>query len=178
MSLDLLALWTITAINTLGLLLVVRQLAALPQFSRRLGPRKGESLGDWEMKTPDGDIVRGRDVSGAYTLLFVSATCGPCHELFAELRDTGRHAGTLYVVAHGDPAVVSAEAVSPQGLVYDRLLVGNREDPLFVRLSIPGTPYAVAVRDGKVVRAGIAAKAEQLARVSSAAIDRLRSSPP
>jgi hypothetical protein len=167
MSFDYAMLWLLVMTDTLAILLLVRQLATLPQFSRRSGPQAGTPIEPWSLEMMDGGTRRSTDLAEAYTLLFVASTCGPCHALFEEMRSAGRPRGLLYVVAQGDAAALEKEAVSERGPMYDLFFRGGRGD-LYQRLNVPGTPFAVAVRKGRIEAAGPAASTEQLFRVSDA----------
>ena len=174
MAIDYIALWALVIIDTLGLLLVVRQLATLPQYTRqgsareRRGPAIGSPIADWSLAALEGGIKNDRDLASSYTLLFVASTCDPCHKLLAELRKTGRPAGPLYLVANGDPQSVAAEARIDGERLYDELLITGSGD-LYQRLDVPGTPYAIAVRGRHVAGAGVSPTAADLARIAASA---------
>jgi hypothetical protein len=133
-ELDYIALWALVILNTLALLLVLRQLAMLPQHARtgtvleRRGPALGTPIEDWSLAALEGGMRRERDLPPSYTLLFVASTCDPCHKLLAELRSIGRPSGPLYLVANGDPQSVAAEATVAGGRLYDELLITGSGD--------------------------------------------------
>ena len=164
MSLDYAALWVLVIVNSLGILVLTRQLAMAPQYSRRSGPKVGSTVGAWSLETLDGAVRRSTDPPDAYTLLFVSSTCGPCHALFTELRAAGRPRGLLYIVAQGDAAALAKEATSEQGPLYDLLLVDGGGE-VQKSLQVPGTPYAVAIARGRVEAAAVASTPDQLSRI-------------
>ena len=169
MSIDYAALWMLVVMNTMAILLLVRQVATMPQFTRRTGPKAGTPVDDWSLESVHGGIKHSADLPDAYTLLFVASTCGPCHALFAEMRRVGRPGGLLYVVGQGDAEAMSKEAESEQGPLFDLFLRGGRGE-VYQKLGIPGTPWAVAVKGGRVESTGPASTAEQLSRVCQAAM--------
>lgn len=163
---DQVALWILTVLNTLAILAVVRQLAALPQFVRRSGPAKGLVVGQWSLRTIENVILTSRQMPHNYTLLFVSGSCAPCRLLFQDLRDVGPPPGLLYPVAISEPQVVAHE-LKDAGVSYAALLVSDAEDPLMKRLAVPGTPYAISIRGDRVVEAGIASRFSDLQRIAA-----------
>jgi hypothetical protein len=173
-GIDDIGLWALTIANTLGLLLVIRQLATLPQYTHtsgvreRKGPAVGTVIEDWSLAALEGGIRREQDLPPAYTLLFVASTCDPCHKLLAELRTVGRPASPLYLVANGDAQSVATEATTAGGPLFDELLITGSGD-LYQRLDVPGTPYAVSIRDRRVVAAGVSPAAADVARIANAA---------
>lgn len=168
MQLDYVALWTLVIANTFAILLIVRQLARLPQFARRTGPRTGTPV-HWTLRSPDGRVMSSKDAPNAYTLLFVASTCKPCHALFEDLRARGKPPATLYVVSQGDGVSLTQEAPG----TFDLLLEGGVAD-LYRELQIPGTPWAVAVSDGVVVATGAASNVPQLSIIMGLAADDAR----
>lgn len=168
MTLDYATLWVLVILNTLAIMLVIRQLAAMPHVARRAGPKVGTEVPAWSLESIDGRVVRSADLPTTYTLLFVASGCRPCHALFAELQTEGPAPTALYIVARGDAPALAREAQSERGPLYDLFLRDDRAI-LSELVGVPGTPYAVAVRDGRVVAAKAVPTAEQLARVSAQA---------
>lgn len=169
MSIDYIALWSLVILNTFAILLIVRQLAMLPQFARRPGPKAGSVVPDWSLTALDGRAVHASAMPGPYTLLFIASTCGPCHSLLGELRKVGRPQGLILAVAQGDADALAREAAGPSGALFDDVLLGGTGD-LSRDLAIPGTPYAVAIASSRVVAAGVAPTAQDLSRVTRSAV--------
>lgn len=166
MSLDYGALWALVLANTLLILLVIRHLAATPHITRLTGPQPGLEVGEWSLESLDGTTRRSADLPRTYTLLFMSHGCKPCQALMAELRQIGPPQGALYVVYQEAAQILNEE--EPSGKQpYDLLLVDGGRG-LYTKLGVPGTPYAVAVHDGRVNLARLAPTVEQLAKVVEA----------
>jgi hypothetical protein len=176
MSIDYIVLWILVTINTLAILLIIRQVAGLPQVARPLGPKRGSLVIPWSLEALDGSVRRAAELPADYTLLFVSSTCEPCLTLFAEMRRVGRPPGPLYLVAQGDADAIAKEAESANGVLYDLLLRGGAGD-LYQQLAIPGTPYAVAVREGRVAGSAAAPTSAQLIKISESALPHGRATP-
>lgn len=164
MTFDYVLLWVLVVFNTFVSLLIIRQLAALPKVIRRPGPRPGLVLGDWVHPTSTGRQLRSSELPTEYTLLFVSGSCQPCRSLLEEIHERGRPQGMLVLVSQDDGQALSAERPDATA---DFLLPQDRD--LYERLSIPGTPFAVKIQDGKVVRAAAAPTLSMLAEVVRAA---------
>jgi len=120
-------------------------------IGRRLqvqGPAVGQPLPDFTALGPDGEMksseLRGRPA----VLLFLSAGCGPCQRLAAEMgrRDLDELASQLYVVTDQDGQRVL-------GLPSHVTVLAERGKEISDRLSVIGTPFAVAIDPGGVVLA-------------------------
>lgn len=156
MQWDYVAMWALLIANTFAILLIVRQLAHLPQFARRTGPRVGTPV-HWSLRSLEGTVVRSEEAPRDYALLFVASTCNPCHALLDDLRAHGKPDRAVYIVGQGETATLAREAAG----TFDLFLEGGVGD-LYRELQIPGTPWAVVVRDGVVAATGAAANASRL----------------
>jgi hypothetical protein len=147
------ALWVLTLINTVGIVLILRQLASGPPVMQRSNPAIGSVLPTWSLQNLEGRTVSSLTLPASYVLVATSTSCIVCNDLFRDLAqrkvDTG---GRAYLISAGDPSAVR-EAVHevPQGY-FREVLVGATLE-LLTKLHVPATPYAIAVRDGKVVAA-------------------------
>jgi hypothetical protein len=165
-GLDYLAIWALTIANSFAVLLIVRRLAQLPS-PRGSGPRIGAPLGSWTLKTLTGDQRSSADMPSEYTMLFTSDRCGQCRTLFGRLAQSGRMVGRLVVASDGDAAALTEASVNREEPLYDELLSGA--DLSFrQQLRIPGTPFAIAVRGGRVIASGAAATPEDLQKIANA----------
>lgn len=97
-------------------------------------------------------------------MLAVAHTCKPCHRLLDEL--TRVPFGSTSLVIAADIGLESF-GLPQRGLVQGQVLTGMNEG-LRRRLQIPGTPFAVAIRDGRVVAAGPAPTPQELVGVAAA----------
>jgi hypothetical protein len=70
------------------------------------------------------------------------------------------------MIVQGDADALEREAHSSAAPLYDLFLLGGRGE-LFQSLDVPGTPYAIAVQDGRVVAAGAAATTDTLSQVAT-----------
>jgi hypothetical protein len=178
-SFDLIALWALTVINSFALILVVRQLATLPKYNKRPGPRPGSPFGDWELTTLNGDKRSSKQMPPEYVMLVAAETCGPCHALFAQLAHSGRPRDHFVIAGQGDPGVLSRAASTPAGPLYDEYL-GGVDEGFLQRFDITSTPYAVAVKYGRVVASGPArtpAELETIAAIFRPALQAIPSIP-
>ncbi|MGH2377809.1 MAG: hypothetical protein ACRDGT_04975 [Candidatus Limnocylindria bacterium] len=163
MALDSFALWVITLANTLGILLVIRQLAKQPQYLKRSDPKPGTDVGEWAL-VADGVLTRSSELPAAYTLLFVASACQPCHALLTELASRGKPSGNLYLVTQDDGRGLLDRWRDGGRPPYDRFFTSDAGQ-LFRRLGIPGTPYAVAVENRTIRRAGVTPDTAALAAI-------------
>ena len=164
---DYVALWALTVANSLILLLLIRYVARMPQLSRRADPAPGTPVPPWSLTALGGSVVRSEQMPSAYTLLFLASGCKPCHALLTELRAHGRPtSAALVAVGRGDVQALAQEAAPDGVAVYDHFLV-DPDGALSRQLRIPGTPYAVSVHDGRIVRGGSAPTASDLDRIAS-----------
>ena len=166
MSFDYVVLWILTIANSVAILLVVRQLAALPAF-RPAGPRPGTSFANWTLRAPNGAPRSSSEMPLEYTMLFASEACGPCHTLLGELAQSTPIGETLIVAAEGDAPRLQQEALSPRGPVYDEFLSGA-DSEFRQRFHVPGTPFGIAVRRERVVAAGPLRTAKDLEKLAAA----------
>lgn len=153
-----------------GLCLIVVGLARqVGTLHLRLGPRGALELDDegpplGEAPVPidavdtNGDPVSIGGPGEAQLLLFVSPTCRSCAEVLPSLSVVAR-SGTMTPLVITDADTASAKTI-------DQKRTGARviASPEAVRLyEVPGTPYAVALDAGGVVRAkGTANNLEQM----------------
>jgi hypothetical protein len=164
---DYVLIWVLTIANSVAILLVVRRLASLSTY-RPTGPRPGSSFADWTLQTLEGKSRSSAEMPLQYMLLFASETCESCHTLLRELARSSRRLETLVVAADGDAPTLRQAALTPDGPVYDEFLAGA--DIAFrQRFQIPGTPFAFAVRRGRVVASSPVRIPEDLARLADAA---------
>lgn len=160
---DYLLLWSLTILNSFMVIVLIRHVARLPQ--RPPGPPVGLPVRDWTLRTVEGSERTGADMPSAYTLLVAAENCGACHGLLARLARSGRPPGTLVIATSGDGAKLAQAAESTEGPLYDEFLTGT--DPEFMqKFRIPSTPYALAVRHGRVVASGPARTPEELAAIA------------
>lgn len=164
MSVDYVMLWVLAVTNTLGLLVVVRQLAFLPKYSVAPGPRVGRLLPAWTFTTLDGQQRALAELPTEYVAIFAAEGCGPCHTLFARLAHEGRPPARLVVLAEGNAARLVEVAQTPAGPLYDEFLAGLTR-AMMLELDVPSTPYAIAVRHGHVIAAGPARTRAELAGI-------------
>jgi len=164
-----------------GLCLIVVGLARqVGTLHLRLGPRGALELDD--EGPPLGEApapIDAVDTSGAplsiggpgeaQLLLFVSPTCRSCAEVLPSLSVVAR-AGTMTPIVITDAETSAAEMIDINR--FDARVVSS---PDAVRLyEIPGTPYAVALDRGGVVRAkGTANNLEQMEGLVDTALRRL-----
>lgn len=164
MDWEKIALWAIVVANTFAILAIVRQLALLPRPPAP-GPRAGAPFVNWALRTDKGDSRDSTEMPAEYTILFASETCRPCHALVEQLAGTQRVASRLVLAVDGNPKALLASAGPSQP--FDELLIGATEN--FRRqLHIPGTPFAVAVRQRHVVAAGPARSVRELTTIADA----------
>lgn len=164
MTVDSIVLWILTIANSVAILLVVRQLAALPAY-RPTGPRRGASFANWTLRTLDGTPRSSAEMPTEYTMLFASETCGPCHTLLGELAKSALNIEPLVVAVDGDAPKLQEASLSPRGLVYDEFL-GGADSAFRERFQVPGTPFALAIRRERVVASGPARTPEELAKLA------------
>jgi hypothetical protein len=88
-----------------------------------------------------------------YLMLVAAETCGPCHALFAQLAHGGRPPDYFVIAGQGDAGVLSRAASTTAGPLYDEYL-GGVDAAFLQRFEIVSTPYAVAVKHGRVVASG------------------------
>lgn len=165
MSFDYLLLWALTIANSFGLILMVRQLAARPVYRTVSGPPPGLRFTDWTLKTLEGLPRSSSEMPVEYTMLFASDNCGPCHTLLGKLAQAGRTVGTLVLAADGDAAKLQQAALSARGPLYDEFLAGA-DQTFRQRFEVPGTPYAVAIRQGRVLASGPTRTPEDLQKIA------------
>jgi hypothetical protein len=166
MSWDYVVLWALTVINSFVILLLVRQLALMPKYTRAPGPRLGSTFGEWALQTMGGRALTSKQMPEEYVMLFASESCGPCHTLFAQLAHVGRSTGTLVVAAEGNATKLERAARTANRPLYDEFLEGV-DDGLMQRLQIPSTPFAVAIRQSRVVAAGPARTPAELETITA-----------
>lgn len=165
MAFDLIALWTLTVLNSFAIILVVRQIATLPKYNRPPGPRAGSVFGDWELTTLGGDKRLSKQMPSQYVMLMAAERCAPCHALLAQLVHGGRPEGHFVIAGDGDPVVLSRAASTPAGPIYDEYLDGA--DAAFLqRFDIVSTPYALAIKHGRVVASGPARTPTELQTIA------------
>jgi len=130
---------------------LLERLAAAEEIGQRLqaqGPAVGHLLPDFTALGPGGEVpaseLRGRPA----VLLFLSVGCGPCQTLAAELgrAEPGELASQLIVVT-------SQDGQRALGLPSDVMVLTERGREVSDRLSVIGTPFAVAVDPGGIVLA-------------------------
>lgn len=164
MPLDYLAVWALTVANSLAILLVVRQLARLPK-PRAPGPRVGAPFVNWTLATLAGEQRSSRNMPSEYTMLFAANDCRQCHTLFSDLAESKRTIGVLVVAADGDAAALAGPAEARTAQFYDEFLTGA-DQAFRQQFHIPGTPFAIAVRQGHVVGSGATRTPAELQRIA------------
>jgi len=127
--------------------------------------------------TPAGEVARvALDRSGDVLLVFLSSGCATCAAFWDGL---GRRASggpgakdLEIVVVTRDPSeesVASVAALAPRGVVV------VMSSATWDALGVPGSPYVVQLRAGRVLGAGVAASWEQVAAlVATARADEAR----
>jgi hypothetical protein len=102
-----------------------------------------------------------------YVMLFAADSCDPCHALLRRLANStlGRPNVRLILAVEGDPTGLLRASEGASGRPYDEVLAGVTRD-MMRRLEIPGTPYAVALRDGVVMATGPARTPEELSGIA------------
>jgi hypothetical protein len=113
----------------------------------------GDQLPDVLVKTPAGETVHSRDVLASTSrslLVFISATCGPCHALLPELgqwRKMLEGRLTIHVIAAGDEAE-NLRLAQP----HDLPILLDPGGSASTDLRVLGTPSALEVdSDGRVL---------------------------
>lgn len=101
------------------------------------------------------------DMPSEYTILFASDTCTPCRGLFAQMAESGRTRGRLVVAADGVAGSLAQHASASGEPLYDDFLTGA-DFAFRQQMQIPGTPFALAIRQGRVLAAGPTTTAAQL----------------
>ena len=164
MSLEFGALWAVTLVNSFVMILVVRQIATLPRYNRPPGPKPGATFDQWQLQTLNGRSRVATEMPPAYTMLVTAERCGVCHALVAQLAHEGKPQGHLVIATDGGKGEL-ARAAASGGTVYDEFLVGV-DQTFLQRYEIPSSPYALAIRHGRIVAAGPARTATELAKIS------------
>jgi len=136
--------------NAIATLLVVRQLALIPKYNRRPGPKPGALFQGWQLMSSDGELRSAEQMPSEYVSLFTDERCGPCHALFGELAHVGRIPERLVVISRSGGNGLLAAAATGSEVLYDEFLVGAGTQ-FFERFEIPSTPFATAVRHGHVI---------------------------
>lgn len=166
MSFGDVVLWTLTIVNSFVLLLVVRQLAQLPAYRSARGPSVNSSFAGWTLSALDGRVRTSQDMPEDYTMLFASERCGPCHDLLAELGRSDRVA-SLIVAADAAAPRLQQLAMDADPPVCMEFLTGA-DRSFRQQFRIPGTPFAMSVRAGRVVTSGPARSADEVRQVAQA----------
>jgi len=130
------------------------------------GPRPGTPFKEWTLRTPDGSNRTSEEMPAEYTLLFAAESCGPCHALFAKIAKTGRTVGTLVVAADGPAPSLREAAMTDGGPLYDQFLTGA-DKSFRDRFNVPGTPFALAIRQQRIVASGPARTPEDVQKLAN-----------
>lgn len=130
---------------------VLERLADGNDIGRRLhaqGPSTGQPLPEFTALGPDGEVSAGELRGRPTVLLFLSVGCGPCQRLAAELDRSGpgELASQLFVITSQDGQRVL-------GLPSSVTVLTERGREVSDRLSVIGTPFAVAVDPDGIVLA-------------------------
>jgi hypothetical protein len=112
------------------------------------GPRVGSPLPDFTALGADGEVSADQLRGQPAVLVFLSVGCGPCEMLAAEL---GR--SELGDLARQIVVVTSPEGRTELGIPDAVPVLAERNREVSDRLSVMGTPFAVAIDPGGVVRA-------------------------
>ena len=146
------------------LLMILRELAALRGTSTSRGIDVEGALPEFRVEDSEGRIVTAGDLSKR-VVLFVSAECGPCHQLVAQ----GAHLdGPTVVVLSSKakvdrtgPFVAKVRALGPEHLIFD-------DERLFAQLlQAPGTPFAYVIdAQGRVRSKEVPQSVAQLGRLA------------
>jgi methylamine dehydrogenase accessory protein MauD len=114
------------------------------------GPPVGEQVPEFAARDTDGQLVSDQELRGRpFVLLFLSAGCGPCERLAAEIRraDLGALASQLIII------VTSPDAPRVLGIPAGLRIVTESSNEITNPLDIQGLPFAVAVDPGGTVQA-------------------------
>lgn len=163
------ALWALVIVVALTVLGALRRAVDVlerveSQFSAAassgsVGAPAGSRIAEHEVREVDGDSVRFADLLGTPAIyLFMSAACGPCHTLAAELerRSEFVDGAELRVVVQGGIASVRRLALPS----WVRVLIddGGQASRAFGR---PATPQAFALDESGVVVASLVPSSAQ-----------------
>lgn len=157
------ALWFLTIVNSLLLILVLRQLTLVVRGGEmRPGPAKNTRLPEWSLTDLSGNIRTSAEFAYEHVLLVVSEPCEPCRALLKELGGGTDPLPYPLVVAFdgtAEEARARTEWLSPgSGVVLQGAGAEFKK-----RIGIPGTPHAVALRaDGLIAASGVVNTREHL----------------
>ncbi len=127
------------------------------------GPEAGEPLPHFAAVGPDGEVTSEQLAGRPAVLVFLSAGCGPCNALAAEMSDA-------------NPAILSPELLvitTDQGREDLPLPAGVRvwtepDHAVSRALKVTGTPLAVAIGpDGIVKSSSVASTVQQLTELTT-----------
>ncbi|MEV6306388.1 hypothetical protein AB0M02_43755 [Actinoplanes sp. NPDC051861] len=98
-------LTVLTALNLMLCLAIVRRLKTQSQHEHDQLPdllAPGNSVGEFEISTLDGDLITAGTLDGRLLVAFVMPGCEPCADAVAQLRERGPGEKTLFVVMGHD----------------------------------------------------------------------------
>lgn len=149
---DTVLLWTLTLLNTAGLVLIFRQMALQPQpSSQQPGPAVGTVVSTWALPNAAGTERSSATVESPYVLLFTSEHCQPCHDLLADLTDNPIDGhGLAYLVSDMQGAEAVALAATVPAQTFADVLTGGSK-ALLASFQVTATPFVLAVKNGKVL---------------------------
>lgn len=164
-SIGLLLVGAVTALNLVLILAVIRRLRRHEEERRRLfnpetvesGPPTGEPLPAFTAVATDGALVASEALQGREAALtFLSTDCSICVSAAADLPEFARLAGLdvaqMVVVIAGDETTAREIAAPLDGVA--RVVLEEASGPLSTLYSISGTPTTVLVdQEGNVTYA-------------------------
>lgn len=145
-------LWILTLANTVAIILIFRQLVMFVRGQNApRGLARNTPVPSWALRALDGSSRGSSDYAFDHVLLVVSQRCVPCRDLLEEIRGSAQPAPYPIVVASdGDSSLLAGRLERLDHSRVHSVLIGA-DDAFKRRLSVPGTPHAIAIRaDGRV----------------------------
>jgi peroxiredoxin len=154
-------LWSISIVNLILTLVLIRLINKLPSFSKGAGSRAlpiGAKAPDFRAETLSGQIV----TLNSYTklsiiFLFIGPNCGPCRTGFPKYQELALRAQrsnvSLILVSNGDTD--ETKAVIEEFSVTIPVLVAPKPNNFFNDYQVLGTPTFIFIdENGKVKASG------------------------
>lgn len=140
-------------VNSLGLVVCLRELAAARESRTSRGLPVRTPIPPFSAPRPDGTIFDSAQTRG-HVLLFVSTDCSPCHELADALRSAPRERLPPLVVAVAAHEVVDRADpfFAALSFVDSTMIFVDDHRQVFQKLAVPGTPFAYAIDSEGLVR--------------------------
>ena len=159
-------LWAITLLNSLAIVVLAHRLARVAAAAEVPRLPQRTAFNGWTERALAGGTRSAADMPAEYLVLFVREHCDLCHALLTQLAHEGRPDVHFVLAGEGNPDVLTRAASSVLGSAYDEYLV---VDGTFLRrFGVASVPYAMAIRRGRIVRAGPARTPPELIEVAAA----------